>query len=314
MLKDHRTFSSTGALKSSSTSLPAEVLQVLAEHPQRQRPGERLDDIRMAPRRQLVDQLRGDRLDARLELVHPARGERARDEAADAVVQRRVELRIYGILGNPSSSTWSTSAGSDVDEDLSAPVDEKVPVVLEHREDLLAAGHDPEVERGRVEDGLLASREREHVERVLPLLGRRRVEGDRRVHGHDVVNTVRCRSGPVHPLWAMSLVTRQPNVTACALHVLPRTRQRRPRPTHRARALAGSSATAWTLASGLDRAAARPAVPALDDAHVRDRLVADRRRGGRRVAARGSGLVLDIATYGARSARGKTSYYRPPRE
>ena len=31
VLKDHRTFSSTGALKSSSAALPAEVLEVLAD-------------------------------------------------------------------------------------------------------------------------------------------------------------------------------------------------------------------------------------------------------------------------------------------
>jgi hypothetical protein len=36
-----------------------------------------------------------------------------------------------------------------------------------------------------VEDGLLPTRERKDVERVLPLLGRRRIERDGRVGGHD---------------------------------------------------------------------------------------------------------------------------------
>ena len=71
----------------------------LTEHPERQRPRERLDDIRMTQRRQLVDQLGGDRRNPRLELCDPARCERARDEPPDPVVQRRVELDDVRHLG-----------------------------------------------------------------------------------------------------------------------------------------------------------------------------------------------------------------------
>ena len=66
-------------------------------------------------------------------------------------------------------------------------------MVLQHGQHVLVPRYHPEVERGRVEDRLLAAREREHVERVLPLLGRRRVERDGRVRRHgptDLAGTV----------------------------------------------------------------------------------------------------------------------------
>ena len=58
-------------------------------------------------------------------------------------------------------------------------------MILEDGEHILVAGHHPEVELRSVDVGLLATRHCEHVERVLPLLGRRRVEGDGCVGGHD---------------------------------------------------------------------------------------------------------------------------------
>ena len=58
-------------------------------------------------------------------------------------------------------------------------------MILEDGENVLVARHHPEIERRGVEDGLLPTREREDVERVRPLLGRRRVERDGRFGGHD---------------------------------------------------------------------------------------------------------------------------------
>ena len=59
-------------------------------------------------------------------------------------------------------------------------------MVLEHGEHVVVTRDDPEAERGREEDGLLATRQREHVERVLALLRRRRVERDRGARAHRV--------------------------------------------------------------------------------------------------------------------------------
>jgi hypothetical protein len=51
-------------------------------------------------------------------------------------------------------------------------------VILEHGEHVLVPGHDPEVERGRVEDRLLLSGAPEHAEGIFALSRVERVEGD----------------------------------------------------------------------------------------------------------------------------------------
>jgi hypothetical protein len=172
---------------------PVDLLEVragkaeqLAEHPERQRPGERLDDVRVPSRRELVDQLGGDRLDARRELVDPPRRERARDQAADPVVQRRVELDDVRHPGAPVGQHGEHLGGQRRGRRLERAGRRERPVVLEHGEDVVVACHDPQVQRGRIEDRLLAPREREDVEGVLPLLGCRRVEVDRCLGGHAV--------------------------------------------------------------------------------------------------------------------------------
>ena len=57
-------------------------------------------------------------------------------------------------------------------------------MVLEHGEHVVVPRHDPQVERGGVEDGLLAAGELEHRERVLALPGARRIEPDRGLLAH----------------------------------------------------------------------------------------------------------------------------------
>jgi hypothetical protein len=51
-------------------------------------------------------------------------------------------------------------------------------VILDDCEDVVVPGHDPEVELGRVEDGLFLARAVEDRVRVLALIGVERVEGD----------------------------------------------------------------------------------------------------------------------------------------
>src|SRR5262245_22863741 len=75
-------------------------------------------------------------------------------------------------------------------------------------------------------------------------------------------------------------------MTPCGAHVLPGPRHPRSRPANRARALVDLRRSRRPRLRLVDRPVARPAVPAVDDSHVRDRLVADRRRGRRGVASR----------------------------
>ena len=51
-------------------------------------------------------------------------------------------------------------------------------MILDDGEDVVVAGHDPEVELGRVEDRLLLARAVEDRVGVLALIGVERVEGD----------------------------------------------------------------------------------------------------------------------------------------
>ena len=108
-----------------------------------------------------------------------------RDEPADPVVQRRVELDDVRHLREALGEDVEHLGRKRRRRRLQRAGRREGPVILEDGENVLVAGHHPEVERRDVEDGLLAPREREDVERVLPLLGRRRVERDGRVGGHD---------------------------------------------------------------------------------------------------------------------------------
>ncbi len=64
-------------------------------------------------------------------------------------------------------------------------------MVLQHGEDVFVAGDDPETDRLGKEDGLLATRKLQHVERILALLRRHRVEGDGRHRG--IASTMRLK-------------------------------------------------------------------------------------------------------------------------
>ena len=120
----------------SSQSLPpaVELLEVvlrdaeeLAQHAERQRPGEALDQLRAPVALEAGDEVAGDRPDPRLELGDPARRERPRHEPADAVVQRRVELddvrHARVALGEHRVHLGRVRRAAT---DLSAPADENV--------------------------------------------------------------------------------------------------------------------------------------------------------------------------------------------
>ena len=50
-------------------------------------------------------------------------------------------------------------------------------MILEHGEHVLVSGDDPEAELLGIEDGLLLTRRCQDVEGILPLLGKRWIEG-----------------------------------------------------------------------------------------------------------------------------------------
>ena len=145
-----------------------------------QGPGEALDDVAASVGREPVEQLVCERLDARLHLGHPPRGEGAGDEpAADPRVEGRVGVDDDRHLGPRLGEDGLDLRRQRLGRGAQRVDRREALLILEHRQHVVVAGHDPEAEGLGVEDRCLAAGLRQDLERALALLGRERVEVDR---------------------------------------------------------------------------------------------------------------------------------------
>ena len=157
--------------------------QQLAENTKRQRPGEGADQFDLAGRRQLAEEVVNDAPDDGLEGGDAPRRESLGREFPNSIVERRINLDDVGHLGVALRQNGGHLIGKR--RRLERAGRGKRVVILEDGKNVVVAGNDPEIEGGYVKDGLVASRGRQDIEWILPLLWRQRVEarrGDRRAH------------------------------------------------------------------------------------------------------------------------------------